>query len=93
LVKLLPLADTRPSVDHSPASLSETDAHREVGMESWEEWAARVKAEKAARTPEQTAADEAWYREWVASLPVLDEGPLKPGEVRVIFYKRQPKKE
>ncbi len=62
-------------------------------MESHEEWAARIKAEKAARTPEQIAADEAWHREWVASLPVAPERPLKPGEVEVIFLKRKPKRE
>ena len=43
----------------------------------------------AASTPESRAAHAAW----LASLPVLDEGPLKPGEVRVIFCKRKPKKE
>jgi hypothetical protein len=65
----------------------------EVCMESAEEWAARIKAEEAAKTPEQKAADEAWYREWLASLPVLPGRPLKPGEVQVIFIKRKPKQE
>ncbi len=62
-------------------------------MESWEQRAARIKAEKAARTPEQIAADEAWYREWLASLPVLPDLPRKPGEVEVIFFRRKPKQE
>jgi len=62
-------------------------------MESRKEWAARIRAEKAARTPEQIAADEAWYREWVASLPVLPPPPTRPGEVQAIFIKRKPKRE
>jgi hypothetical protein len=64
-------------------------------MESAQEWAARIKAElkaqEAAKTPEQKAADEARHREWLANLPVLPHHPLKPGEVEVWFIKRKPK--
>ena len=59
-------------------------------MESSKEWAARIKAEEAAKTPEQRAADEAECRRWLASLPVLPPLPLKPGEVQVVFVKRRP---
>jgi len=65
----------------------------EANMESAEEWAARIKAEEAAKTPEQKAADEAWYQEWLASLPVLPAPPTKPGEVVAIFIGHKPKGE
>jgi hypothetical protein len=66
----------------------------EANMESAKEWAARIKAqieaEQAAKTPEERAADQAKFREWLASLPILPAGPLRPGEVRVAFIKRRP---
>jgi hypothetical protein len=65
----------------------------EANMETAEKWATRIKAEKAAKTPEQKAADEANFREWLAGLPVLPPLPTKPGEVLVIFIKRKPKGE
>ena len=63
----------------------------EVRMDSPEEWAARIKAEAAARTPEQVTEDEAKFREWLANLPILPPPPTKPGEVQAIFIKRKAK--
>ena len=62
-------------------------------MESTQEWAARIKAESEARTPEQVAADEAESEAWLASLPVLPPLPTRPGEVQVILYRRKATKE
>ena len=62
-------------------------------MESSREWAARIKAEEAAKTPEQRAVDEAEVQRWLASLPALPPLPLQPGQVQVIFYNRRPKRE
>ena len=60
-------------------------------MESTQEWAARIKAENEARTPEQVAADKAESEAWLASLPVLPPLPTLPGEVQVVFIKSERK--
>jgi hypothetical protein len=65
----------------------------EASVESAKEWAARVKAENAAKTPEQVAADAAETREWLASLPILPGPPTKPDEVQVIFIRRKTRQE
>jgi pilus assembly protein Flp/PilA len=48
-------------------------------------WAARVRAEQAARTPEQQAQDVLDFADWLGALPKGLPVPLQPGQVLVIF--------
>jgi len=59
-------------------------------METSKEWAARIRALQAAKTPEERAADVIWMEQWLASLPHLPPPPTQPGEVQAVFYRKSP---